>query len=111
MVELQKKIPIAYSWPSIVGVKLHTKGDQLNFQVTNFQLFWASTCGNRTWQQRKNSNIPFKTCWLLIMEEQSTQYISNKFQKMVVPGWIQKYIKKIIIIKDSSFQWGLNPFK
>jgi hypothetical protein len=28
----------------------------------------------------------FKTCWLLVMEEQLAQYISNKLKKMVVPG-------------------------
>jgi hypothetical protein len=78
---IAKKIPIAYSWPSTVGVKLHTKGNQLEFQVISFQLFWASIYENRTWQQRKNSNISFNTCWLLVMEEQSAQYISNKLKK------------------------------
>jgi hypothetical protein len=106
-----KIIPIAYSWPSTIGVKFHTKGNKLEFQVINFQLFWASTCENRTSQQRKNSNIPFKTCWLLVMEEQLPQYISNKLKKMVVLGWTLKYIRKKIITKDFKFQRGLNPLK
>jgi hypothetical protein len=47
----------------------------------------------------------------LVMEEQLAQYISNKLKKMVVPGWTLKYIRKMIITKDSRFQQGLNPLK